>query len=258
MVELIISDLSVVKAGQPLVSDASFDLKPGELTVLLGPNGAGKTSLLRGILGLSGEVSGHVSHGDQDFFALSPAERARLVGYLPQTTPLAWPQSVSDIIALGRYAHGGRLGRCTEEDQAAIDRAIELCDLAKFADRRADTLSGGEMARVHLARVLAAETPFVVADEPVAALDLSYQFEIMGRLKDLAKSGAGVLVVLHDLSLAARFADRLIWMQAGRIVANGTVEATLTPHRLSELYGMEAVVTGRRVEIVGPVRSESS
>ena len=156
--------------GRSLVSDASFILEPGTLTALIGPNGAGKTTLLRMALGLLKADAGSAEIAGYDTASLPPADRARQIAYLPQARPLIWPQPVRDIVALGRFAYGGAPARLSEEDKAAIARAMASCGLEGFEERAADTLSGGELSRVHLARALAAEAPVLLADEPVATL----------------------------------------------------------------------------------------
>lgn len=230
-----------------IVTDASFKIAPGEFVVLLGPNGAGKTTLLRMALGLQAADAGVATIGDKPATQLSPAERARHVAYLPQMRSLAWPVRVRDVVALGRFAHGS--ARLSGEDAAAVDRAIVACDLQPLADRAADTLSGGELARVHIARAMATEAPLIVADEPTAALDPRHQHRVMAMLRAFVISGGGALAVLHDLSLAATYADRLIWMADGRIVADGTVYNTMTAERIAEVYGVAATVSGRSVTI---------
>lgn len=243
--------------GEPLVENASFRLAPGELTMLIGPNGSGKTTLLRLALGLLRPDHGSATIDGADVRRLSPAARARKVAYLPQARPLAWPMPVRDVVALGRFAHGAAPGRLSSADAAAVERAMNACSLAGFEDRAADTLSGGELARIHLARALAAEAPLLVADEPVAALDPRYQHEVARLFAQAARSGRGVLTVVHDLALAARYAERLIWMKDGRIVADGSVAETMTAQRLADVFGIEAEVRagGAHValSIVGPV-----
>ncbi|MEM9500689.1 MAG: ABC transporter ATP-binding protein [Pseudomonadota bacterium] len=249
--------LSYSVDGKALVLDASFALDPGSLTTLVGPNGAGKTTLLRLALGLVKPDAGHAEIDGENVAALSPLQRARKVAYLPQQRPLVWPQPVHDIVALGRFAYGAAPDRLSHEDQAAIASAIAACDLAGFEERAADTLSGGELSRVHLARALAAETPLLIADEPVAALDPRYQHEVLRIFSKAATEGRALLAVVHDLALAARYADRLIWMKGGRIVADGTPRETITAERLQDVFEIEARVDaesegGPFLDILGP------
>ena len=248
--------LSFEAGGRRLVAGASFRLAPGTLTMLIGPNGSGKSSLLRLALGLLPPSAGSATIDGAEVRGLSPAARARKVAYLPQTCPLAWPVPVRDVIALGRFAHGVAPGRLAADDARAVACAIAACRLAGLEDRAADTLSGGELARVHLARALAAEAPLLVADEPVAALDPLYQHEVAALFARAARAGHGVLTVMHDLALAARYADRLLWMKDGAIVADGTVEDTMTPARLADVFGVAARIDrsadGLALAVTGP------
>ena len=246
MAELAVDRLCVSLGGRQVVRDASWRLRAGELLALLGANGAGKTTVLRAVLGLAPRAAGEVRVGADDPARMSPSARARRIAYLPQVRPLAWPVRVRDVVALGRFAYGAAPDRLGAADEKAVARAVRACDLERFAERSCTTLSGGELARVHVARALAADAPFLLADEPTAALDPLHQHQVMRLLRSCAAAGRGVLVVMHDAALAARIADRLLWMADGRIVADGAPEATLTPARLAEVYGVQAVV--RRVE----------
>jgi len=249
--DLIVTDLSVNVSDATLVERATFRLAPGELVVLLGPNGAGKTSLIRASLGLEKRSVGTATLGGENTADLSPIARARRVAYLPQIRPLAWPNTVRDVVALGRFSHGAALGRLKGQDAEAVERAIKACDLSHLADRSTDTLSGGELARMHCARAFAAEAPLLIADEPTAALDPRHQFRILDLIADFVTQGGGALVVLHDLELAARYASRLIWMKHGRIIADGSPSETLTAERLEDIYGIRARVEGVRIEMMG-------
>lgn len=246
MAELRVCDLRVTLGAREVIHQASLDLAGGELVALLGPNGGGKTTLLRAILGLTPHTAGSVSFDGHDLASLDACTRARTLSYLPQTRPLAWPLRVRDVVALGRFAHGVNLSAPRGADAEAIERALEACELGALAERRCDALSGGELSRTHLARALAAEAPMLCADEPTSALDPLHRFQIMRLLRAYADAGNAVLAVLHDAALAARFADRLVWMKDGRIVADGTPAKTLSAARLAEVYGIEASV--RRID----------
>jgi len=251
LTELAVQNLSVVREGVILVDDVSFCCRTGELVALLGPNGAGKTTLLRAALGLVAPTRGAAMLAGDDTQTLSPRDRAHRASYLPQLRPLAWPSPVRDVVALGRYSHGAALGRLGDTDQRAVNAALVSCDLEALADRATDTLSGGELARVHFARAFAAEAPLLVADEPVAALDPRHQHRIMELVRAFVDKGGGALVVLHDIALAARFADRLLWMHGGHVVADGAPAETLSAERLADVYGIRASVEGLRVQIDG-------
>lgn len=253
--ELFVENLSVALDEAHIVKSASFSLRRGELVALLGPNGAGKTMLLRAALGLEKRAGGIARIGDEDVAELAPVERARRLSYLPQLRPLAWPNRVYDIVSLGRYAYGASPGRLAQEDETAVTEAIAACDITHLAQRKVDTLSGGELSRVHCARAFAASTPLIVADEPAAALDPRHQFRVMDLFRDFVDQdsggGGGALVVLHDITLAARYADRIIWMSKGKIVAEGSPVETITPERLASIYGVKAKVDGVKVDIEG-------
>lgn len=242
MTELFASHVRVRLGKAEVVHGADLSVKPGRLSVLLGPNGAGKTTLLRACLGIQPLFGGWSELDGRAINTMSPRERARLVAYLPQTRPLAWPAPVEDIVALGRFAYGTTVGRLSHGDQEAVERALASCSLSALRERPATRLSGGETARMHCARAFAAEAPLLVADEPVTGLDPRYRFEIMDLIRRFVDQGGGALIVLHDVVLAARYGDHLIWMQNGWTVAEGSPQETLTQDRLAESYGVEAAV----------------
>ncbi|WP_298914898.1 ABC transporter ATP-binding protein [uncultured Algimonas sp.] len=250
MTELRVRDLHVEADGVTLVDHVGFQVRSGEIAVLIGPNGAGKSMALRGALGLV-PAMGSVEIDGDPVSKMSAAERARRIAYLPQSGPMAWPARVRDVVALGRFAYGASPSRISGEDWQAVETALGECQLTDLADRRVDTLSGGETARMHCARAFCARTPLLIADEPVAALDPAQAFRIMDLLKTKAEAGLGVLVVLHDITLAARYADRMILMSEGRILADGPTVGVLTPDALAELYGIAAEVKGREIRLTG-------
>lgn len=253
MAELVWDNVSINAGSAALVSGASLILKPGMLIALIGPNGAGKTSLIRGGLGLNKLASGTALLDGDSAHRLAAALRAKKVAYLPQIRPLAWPNQVRDVVALGRFTHGARMGNLAAEDASAVDEAMAKCDLTHLASRKADTLSGGESARMHCARAFAAGAPLLIADEPVAALDPRHQLQVMDLISRYVAGGGGALVVLHDINLAARYASHLAWMKAGEIIANGPPEETLTAERMADVFGVRASVDGRRVELLETV-----
>ena len=173
---------------------------------------------------------------------MSARDRARSIGWLPQEMPLAWPVKVRDAVAIGRFTHGGLPGRLSEADARAVDNAITACDLTDFSERSTVHLSGGEIARVHLARTMVGEAPVLLADEPVAALDPRHRLAVMRLFRGLADRGTAVAMVLHDLALAARFANRIVGMKVGRVVVDGPPADVMTPAWIAELFGVEADV----------------
>lgn len=225
---LSVDHLSLTLRGRPVLNDVSFAIGPGELVGLLGPNGAGKTSLMRAAQGLL-PAQGRASLAD-----LTPHDRARAVAWLPQQREIAWPITVERLVALGRTPYGSGSTR----DHAIIDAAIARMGLAPFRQRAASRLSGGEQARVLLARALAQDTPLLMADEPAAGLDPAHQISTMEVFADLARDGRSVFVSLHDLGLAARHCTRLILMAQGRILADGPPDTVLTPDLMAQAFGI--------------------
>ena len=231
--------------GVTIVKDVSFALKRGEVTALVGPNGSGKTTLLRAIPQLIQPSAGEVRIDGRPVAQLSRQERAKLIAYLPQGQALHWPLNVERLVALGRMPHLSPWQAISESDEAAVWEAMELCDALDFTGRSATTLSGGERARVMLARAICVGAPLLLADEPTAALDPYHQLQVMELLRSYAQQGAAVLVVLHDLSLAARFCDQAVLLDQGEVSAVGAPEAVLSAERLAAVYHVEALTEQR-------------
>ena len=225
--------------GSVRVLDSISASVEGGLVGLIGPNGAGKSTLIRAIAGLQ-PFAGNILIGGGPLARLPPAQRARAIAYLPQGQTVHWPVSVERLVSLGRLPHLAPFRRPAPADRAAIEHALERTDTARFRDRAIDTLSGGERARVLIARALAVEAPVLLADEPLAALDPAHQLEVMALLRAEATRGATVLAVLHDLTLAARACDRLMLLHQGRLVGDGAPRDVLTPTLLSEVYRVKA------------------
>jgi len=233
----------VVRLGDALVVDgAALDLRAGELTVLIGPNGAGKTTLMRALAGLV-PAEGRIEIDGKPLSGLTARDRARRIAYLPQGHVFHWPMPVAAVVALGRYAYGDAFSAITDADRRAVERALAATDTDGFANRAVTTLSGGERARVALARALACEAPILLTDEPTVSLDPRHQLVVMGLLARAAHDGGAVLAIGHDLALAARFADRIVIMDRGRLVADGAPREVLTAERIAAVFGVEAVIT---------------
>lgn len=233
-------NLRYARGARVLLDGVDLRLDHGQVLGIIGPNGAGKTSLLRVLAGLDSPQAGRVVLDGEDIHRQRPARRARAIGYHPQQAVLHWPMSVAAVVALGRYAHGASLDSLSEHDNAAISAALAICGLAALADRRADQLSGGELARVHIARLLAGEHRLVLADEPIANLDPRFQLDILQALHSHARQHGGAVVVLHDLNIAARYCDRLLLLADGRRVIEGTPREVLTATRIAEVFAVSA------------------
>jgi iron complex transport system ATP-binding protein len=245
------SDVTVRLGGRAVVEAATLSLRAGDFTVLVGPNGAGKTTLVRALAGLL-PFEGTIALDGRPLDAWSPRERAHRIGYLPQGAAFSWPMTAESIVALGRYPHGDPFSSATEEDRSAVRDAMDATGTAALARRIVTQLSGGERARVALARALATRAGILLADEPTVSLDARHQLVVMELLRNAAHAGTAVFAVIHDLALAARFADRVAVIEAGRIVAQGTPETTLDAARIGAVFGVEAdIVTmdGRAVPI---------
>ncbi len=250
MAELIVDNATIQHAQQRVVERASFSIQPGELVALLGANGAGKSSLVRASVGLQAMDAGSAMLNGKPIHRMDAATRAKQLAYLPQVRPLAWPSRVKDVVSLGRYGYGAAPGALSDPDAQAVDKAMADCGVLSLAERATDTLSGGELARVHCARAFASNAPLIVADEPTAALDPRHQLMIMALFKNYVANGGGALVVLHDVALAAQHASQLLWMKNGEIVCQGSPSETLTAERLAEVYEVQARVHGLQVEML--------
>ncbi|WP_460274074.1 ABC transporter ATP-binding protein [Celeribacter sp. ULVN23_4] len=216
-------NLTVRRGNRITLDHASFTVAPGEFVGLIGPNGAGKSTLLRAALGLI------EAEGESTLAKLSPAARAKAAAWLPQAREIAWPVSVAHLVSLAQNER---------QDAPEVITALERMDLMSFAERPATGLSGGEQARVLIARALAQDTPLLLADEPIAGLDPAHQIGCMDTFAALAKEGRGVVASLHDLGLAARHCSRIVVIHEGRIVADGAPRAVLTEALLAEVFAI--------------------
>lgn len=233
------SDISVVRAGRRLVDNVSLQAGAGELVGLIGPNGAGKSTLLDVLAALVTPDTGAVTLNDQLIARIPASERGRLLAWVAQSGPVNWPLTVERIVTLGRRPHLGNWQQPSATDRQAIDAAIAATDCEHLRAQDATTLSGGERTRMLLARALAGEPQVLLADEPVAALDLKHQLQTMEVLRGFAREERSCLVVLHDLALAARYCDRLYLMHQGALVAQGTPAEVLTDNNLRRVYEVE-------------------
>lgn len=230
-------NLTLVRGGREVVTGLAATLAPGRITAIVGPNGAGKSSLLLGLAGLLAPATGRVTLGGTPLAALTPRARAQAIGYLPQSPDIAWDVATEALVALGRLPWGDR-------GTAAVEAALAALDLEPLRHRPVSRLSGGERARVLLGRVLAGEPRWILADEPLAALDLAHQLGLVAHLKACAQAGQGVVVVLHDLALAMNHADHVLVLKDGRLVAEGPPQAALTPETIEAVWGVRAAWLG--------------
>lgn len=236
---LSIRGLSATIGKASILRDINLDVAEGEFVGLVGPNGAGKSTLLKTSLCLlpsSGQI--HLSRSDAR--SLPPLERSLRVAYLPQEREIAWSMSVERLVWLGRAPHRAAFRPRSPEDQEAVEAAMKAMEVDAFRQRSANALSGGEKARVLVARALAQRAPLLLADEPTAGLDPAHQIALMRTFRDLATQGNGVMACLHDLGLAARWCTRLVLLADGEIVADGVPRSVLTSERLRKVYKVEA------------------
>lgn len=232
--------LSITLNQRRIVQDVDIDVAAGELVGLLGPNGAGKSTLLKTLAGLLRPSGGRVLLAGRELAHWPARARARQLAYLPQEAQCHWDLAVAEVVALGRLPHRAPWAALDAHSRQVIAQAMRYADVAQFAERSIGSLSGGEKTRVLLARALAGEPAVLLADEPVTGLDPAHQLDVMTLLQQLAAQGAAVVAVLHDLTLAVRYCSRVVLLHEGRVAAQGTPAAALTPERLARCYGIRA------------------
>lgn len=246
--------LALSLGGVRMLDGVSAAFGRGRVTAVLGPNGAGKSSLLACLAGLRRGDAGAVTLGGRALLGMDGRDRARAIGFLPQTADVHWDIDVETLVGLGRYPWRGRFG-AHGDDAEAVAEALARTNLTAMAGRVVNTLSGGERSRALLARVLAGHPDWLLADEPLASLDPAHQIDVLGVLRCMAARGAGVVVVLHDLNQAAVVADDVVLMRGGQVVAQGAAAAVLTPALIGETYGVLAEIgqlpDGRRFIVTG-------
>lgn len=232
--------LSFRAGGREILSPLDLALAAGKVHGLIGPNGSGKSTLMKLLARQQAPSAGEVRFEGQPLSAWGGRAFARKVAYMPQFTPAAEGMTVRELVALGRYPWHGALGRFGAEDAAAVEAALRRTGLMPFAHRLVDSLSGGERQRAWLALMLAQGTRCLLLDEPTSALDIAHQIEVLAIVRELTRSGAdmSVVVVLHDINLAARTCDTLVALKSGRLVANGPSRDIMAPDTLHEIYGL--------------------
>jgi iron complex transport system ATP-binding protein len=234
--------VAVTLSGRTVLSDVDAAVRAGEILGVIGPNGSGKSTLLRVLSGLQRTVRGEVALNGRRLEELSRRDIARRVAFLPQDVRCDFAFTVEETVAMGRHPHRGQFAAESDRDRAAVAAAIERCDLGHLVDRPVDRLSGGERQRVALARCLAAEPDVALFDEPTAHLDLEHTFDTFERCRALAEQGCAVAVATHDLGTAARFAERLVVLDRGRVVASGMPEDVLTEGVCDRVFAVAAEV----------------
>lgn len=235
-------DVRVARGGRLLLDDVDLGVEAGSFTALVGPNGAGKSTLLHVIAAIERPDAGRVTLGGTDAERMRRRERALYTALVEQQAETLLDLSVREVVALGRTPHIPLLGAPGAEDTAIVEAALARMDATDLARRRFTELSGGERQRVLLARALAQQPTLLLADEPTNHLDIHAQLHTLGLLRSLADEGLGVLAVLHDLTLAARYADRVVVLDGGRVAASGTPAETLTGSLIGRVYGVRADV----------------
>ena len=230
-------------ADRTVVEDLDLALAPGRITCIVGANACGKSTVLRSMARLLKPRGGQVVLDGHDLHALPTKQVARTLGLLPQSPVAPEGIVVADLVARGRHPHQGALARWTREDDKAVAEALELTGTAEIAERSVDELSGGQRQRVWIAMVLAQQTDLLLLDEPTTFLDVAHQVEVLDLLTDLNRArGTTIAMVLHDLNLAARYADRLVALRAGRLRAAGDPADVLTADVVRDVFGMESQV----------------
>ncbi|WP_285116098.1 ABC transporter ATP-binding protein [Leifsonia sp. fls2-241-R2A-40a] len=241
--ELAARDLSLAYEGRVVVDGLDLDVPAGRVTAIVGPNACGKSTLLRGLSRLLAPAAGTVLLDGADIHSLPTKRVAQRLGLLPQSPTAPDGITVADLVSRGRYPHQGWFRRWTADDDAAVAEAMVDTGIADLADRPVDELSGGQRQRVWIAMALAQRTDILLLDEPTTFLDISHQLDVLDLLLDLnAARGATVVMVLHDLNLAARYADHLVAMRAGSIVAAGEPASVVTADLVREVFGVESVI----------------
>ena len=243
------TDLTLSYDRTVAVDGVDLVLPDGRLAAVVGPNGCGKSPLLAGLSRLHRPARGAVLLDGRALASLTPREAARRIGLLPQSASAPDGLTVADLVRFGRQPHQGLLRQWSAEDAQAVEAALADADVAHLADRRLETLSGGQRQRAWIAMAVAQDTPVLLLDEPTAALDIGHQLEVFELLRRLAGSGRTVVVVVHDLTAACRWADHLVAVSAGRVVAEGPPAEVVTADLVRRLYGVEAAVV--RDPVVG-------
>lgn len=229
--------------SRTLLHPLDLRLEEGRMIGLIGHNGSGKSTLIKLLARQQQPASGHIQLDGRSLASWSDREFARQVAYLPQQLPAAESLTVRELVGFGRYPWHGLLGRFTDNDHAQVERAMGLTQVERYADRLVDSLSGGERQRVWLAMLLAQNTRYLLLDEPTSALDIAHQVEVLALVHELSRElGLGVIVVLHDINMAARYCDWLVALHSGRLLMQGAPSELMTGSHLQSIYGLPMTV----------------
>jgi iron complex transport system ATP-binding protein len=227
----------------PAIADVTATIEAGRFTALIGPNGSGKSTLIRLLLGAGKPEAGEIRFGGRPLNEWSRRDLARTIGVVPQNEEITFPLTVRELASMGRYPHLGPLQAPRPGDRATVDRALDQCDVLAFADRPFQSLSGGERQRARLARALAQEPSVLALDEPTLALDIGHEMRIFELARSFADTGSTVLLATHNLNLAARFADRMLLLADGRLLADGPPDTVLRRDLLETAYEWPLLTT---------------
>ncbi|MBW5415362.1 ABC transporter ATP-binding protein [Pseudomonas sp. MAG002Y] len=234
--------LELAHGQTTIINGLNLRIQPGRVTAIVGPNGCGKSTLLAGLARLLKPRAGAVLLDGKVIGELPSRQVARQLALLPQDASAPDGLTVSDLIRFGRQPHQGLLRQWSTDDEAVVDAALKAADLIELAERPLDSMSGGQRQRAWIAMAIAQQTPLLLLDEPTSALDLGHQLEVFELIRMLANAGKTVVMVVHDLSQACRYADHLVAMQSGRIIAEGVPADIVTPELVETLYGVRCVL----------------
>lgn len=236
-------EITVGYGGEPVLPSLSLDVLPGDFMVIVGPNGCGKSTLLKSLARVNRPSSGRIDLDGEDVHRMRGRQVARRISLLPQSAAAPEGITVAELVARGRHPHHTLLKQWSTSDEQAVAEALERTQLTALADTSVDSLSGGQRQRVWVAMVLAQDTEVILLDEPTTFLDVGHQVEVLDLLSDLNRSqGTTIVMVLHDLNLAARYADHLVALSGGRVSASGSPAEILRPELVDELFGMSSTV----------------
>ncbi len=241
-VDVRVEQLTAGYSGRTVVDRVDMTVPPGQVAAVVGPNGCGKSTLLRAMARLHTPASGRILIGGDDVWGLKQRQAAHRIALLPQSPQAPEAVTVAGLVRYGRHPHQGLFRQWSQEDERAVERAMTATRVTGLAERRLDELSGGQRQRCWLAMALAQQTPALLLDEPTSALDIGHAVEVLELVREIAADGRTIVMVVHDLAAAARYADTLVAMRDGRIVACGPPRETIDTALMRELYGIDTEI----------------